>query len=122
MSKLQIVSGDFGRGKARYDAGVLNLPNREARAIEDVASVSADATVAQRDWLTILSGAAEGAAAGAAVGLVATPIGSAGAAAVGASIGAFANTRTRSLVRITFRDGRTAVGICEPGFPKRILA
>jgi hypothetical protein len=134
MSRLEIVAGDFGRGKGRYRAGLFTFPRSEARGVEEVASVESNATVLQRDWLGAARGAMKGAAASAPIGAVATIFASpikaiitAGpaaltAGAIGAGIGAVSGgTKNMSLMQVEFRDGDGFVAIAPTHLPDKVL-
>jgi hypothetical protein len=134
VSRFEIVAGDFGRGRGRYDAGIFTLPKGSPRAIEDVVSVESNATILERSWLGAAAGGLKGAAIAAPLGMMATifasPIkaivtgGPAAitAGAIGAGIGALGGgTKNKALMQVAFRDGAGLVAIAEEHLPDRIL-
>lgn len=130
MSRMELIAGNFGTGRADYINFEFQLPKKVRLPIEAVASVEENGEYLERSILGFVKGGFSGAAGLGAtamvVGVFAAPLAAVGAigltaAAIGAGVGAMGGSvHKRLLMQVLAVDGRGFVAICDDGMPAEI--
>ncbi|MEN3213580.1 hypothetical protein PUR23_26660 [Methylorubrum populi] len=123
MSRLELVAGNYGTGRADWINFEFRLPKKQVLPIEAVVSVEENGDYIEKTFLSSLKSGASGAvglgATAAVVGIFAAPLAAVGAigltaAAIGGGLGVFGGGIERKiLLQVMGADGRGFVAICE---------
>lgn len=130
MSRLELIAGNYGTGRADWINFEFRLPKKQVLPIEAVASVEENGEYIEKSFFGALKDGAGGAlglgATAAVVGVFVAPLAAVGAigltaAAIGGGMGVLGGGAERkALLQVVGADGRGFVAICETGLASEI--